>query len=174
MTRTCIHYFHSHLLCPKNAATALKMLARCSTLLCFLPCIHAFMSSNLPMKIMNTGSKNISLNCAKHQIQNAKQSAVAQIFSKKKLSRENKKLSQLSTRCTRSFQAAFGITGNLRQPEIPFNTIPIKPHSTPATHSTHRAFLSHRARAQSSPPVARQTAQQQYCPPRARQALRAP
>ncbi|EEP66882.1 hypothetical protein GCWU000324_02857 [Kingella oralis ATCC 51147] len=42
--RTCIHYFHRHLLCPKNAATALKMLARCSTFLRFLPCIHAFMS----------------------------------------------------------------------------------------------------------------------------------
>ena len=27
--RTCIHYFHRHLLCPKNVATALKMLARC-------------------------------------------------------------------------------------------------------------------------------------------------
>ncbi|EEP67586.1 hypothetical protein GCWU000324_01834 [Kingella oralis ATCC 51147] len=33
------------------------MLARCSTLLRFLPCIRAFMSSNLPMKIVNTGSK---------------------------------------------------------------------------------------------------------------------
>ena len=42
--RTCIHYSHRHLLCPKNAATALKMLARCPTLLCFLPCIRAFMS----------------------------------------------------------------------------------------------------------------------------------
>ena len=42
--RTCIHYFHRHLLCPKNAATALKMLARCPTLLRFLPCIHAFIS----------------------------------------------------------------------------------------------------------------------------------
>ncbi|RKW31455.1 MAG: hypothetical protein D8B42_03820 [Kingella sp. (in: b-proteobacteria)] len=41
--RTCIHYFHRHLLCPKNAATALKMLARCPTLLRFLPCIRAFM-----------------------------------------------------------------------------------------------------------------------------------
>ncbi|WP_423973425.1 hypothetical protein, partial [Kingella oralis] len=38
-------------------ATALKMLARCPTLLRFLPCIHAFMSSNLPMEIVNTGSK---------------------------------------------------------------------------------------------------------------------
>ena len=55
--RTCIHYFHRHLLRPKNAATALKMLARCSTLLCFLPCIRAFMSSNLSMQIVNTGSK---------------------------------------------------------------------------------------------------------------------
>ena len=55
--RTCIHYFHRHLLCPKTAATALKMLARCPTLLRFLPCIHAFMSSNLPMQIVNTGSK---------------------------------------------------------------------------------------------------------------------
>ena len=54
--RTCIHYFHRHLLCPKNVATALKMLARCPTLLRFLPCIRAFMSSNLPMEIVNTGS----------------------------------------------------------------------------------------------------------------------
>ena len=57
--RTCIHYFHRHLLCPKNVATALKMLARCPTLLRFLPCIRAFISSNLPMEIVNTGS-NIS------------------------------------------------------------------------------------------------------------------
>ena len=54
--RTCIHYFHRHLLCPKNVATALEMRARCLTLLRFLSCIHAFMSSNLPMQIVNTGS----------------------------------------------------------------------------------------------------------------------
>ena len=42
--RTCIHYSHRHLSCPKNTATALKMLARCPTLLCFLHCIRAFMS----------------------------------------------------------------------------------------------------------------------------------
>ena len=41
------------------------MLARCPTLLRFLPCILAFMSSNLPMQIMNTGSyKNGLVFCA--------------------------------------------------------------------------------------------------------------
>ncbi|RKW31137.1 MAG: hypothetical protein D8B42_04505 [Kingella sp. (in: b-proteobacteria)] len=40
--RTRIYHFHGLLLCPKSVATALKMLARCSTLLRFLPCIHAF------------------------------------------------------------------------------------------------------------------------------------
>jgi hypothetical protein len=34
----------------KNAPAALKMLARCSTLLCFSPCSHAF-----ALKILRTG-----------------------------------------------------------------------------------------------------------------------
>ena len=38
-------------------ATALQMLARYSTLLRFTPCIHAFMTQNLFVWIMNTGSK---------------------------------------------------------------------------------------------------------------------
>jgi len=38
-------------------ATALQMLARYPTLLCFAPCIHAFMTQNLFMRLMNTGSK---------------------------------------------------------------------------------------------------------------------
>ena len=38
-------------------ATALQMLARYPTLLCFAPCIHAFMTQNLFARIMNTGSK---------------------------------------------------------------------------------------------------------------------
>ena len=43
------------------------MLARCPTLLCFLPCIRAFMPSNLPMKIVNTGSKDFyDFNVAKY------------------------------------------------------------------------------------------------------------
>jgi len=35
----------------------LQMLARYPTLLCFAPCIHAFMPQNLFTRIMNTGSK---------------------------------------------------------------------------------------------------------------------
>ena len=38
-------------------ATALQMLARYPTLLCFAPCIHAFRTQNLFTRIMNTGSK---------------------------------------------------------------------------------------------------------------------
>ena len=38
-------------------ATALQMLARYPTLLCFAPCIHAFMPQNLFARLMNTGSK---------------------------------------------------------------------------------------------------------------------
>ena len=45
------------LLRPKSMATALQMLARYPTLLCFAPCIHAFMPQNLFTRIMNTGSK---------------------------------------------------------------------------------------------------------------------
>ena len=45
------------LLRPKNMATALQMLAMYPTLLCFVPCIHAFMTQNLFAWIMNTGSK---------------------------------------------------------------------------------------------------------------------
>jgi len=45
------------LLRPKSMATALQMLARYPTLLCFAPCIHAFMTQNLFTRLMNTGSK---------------------------------------------------------------------------------------------------------------------
>ena len=45
------------LLRPKSMATALQMLARYPTLLCFAPCIHAFRTQNLFTRIMNTGSK---------------------------------------------------------------------------------------------------------------------
>jgi len=45
------------LLRPKSMATALQMLARYPTLLCFAPCIHAFMPQNLFTRLMNTGSK---------------------------------------------------------------------------------------------------------------------
>ena len=35
------------------------MRARCPTLLCFLPCIRAFMPSNLPIQIVNTDSNKV-------------------------------------------------------------------------------------------------------------------
>ena len=59
--RTCIHYLHRHLLCPKNTATALKMLARCplAALFALYPRFYVIKSTyaNSEYRFLNLFSK---------------------------------------------------------------------------------------------------------------------